>query len=289
MSAPNVYQHHDVRQALLEQVNFARTSRALSLREIARRLKVSSGLLTLILKNRRGLTSDKLESLLKVFDWLNDSEKSFLRKLRVISESSDFNERRDSYKEATRFLKHRAAVPKNFEVYKYLSNWFYMALRELAAVKGFSDNVEWLQKAFLKPLGQRQLREAFEFLVEHEFLIKDEHGRWAFKGDKLVECEGGVYRLALGRFHKDMLNMAAESIDTVPREERDLQSLTMAISPESFVKVQEIMRKALYEVRELVANDPNRNRVYHIATVAIPLTVKDLPVKTPKSKSKVKK
>jgi uncharacterized protein (TIGR02147 family) len=274
---PNLYRHHDVREALREQCLYAKKAHKVSLRELARRIEVSSGLLTLVLNNERGLSEDILEKLLGQMTWLDASEKSFLKKLRTLSETEDFDERRKVYKKLTRFHKQRESVPQNYEGFRYLTHWFYPVLRELVAVRGFHPSVDWIQEAFQEHLSPKQIIEGIEFLFELGYIEQSPDGQWRFPNNAGIQCEAGVFRLGIGQFHKEMLNRAVLALDELPREERSVQSLTMAMSEKSYTAAQKILSKALDDIQELVGTDPDRTRVYHLALASFPLTRKEIP------------
>jgi uncharacterized protein (TIGR02147 family) len=93
--------------------------------------------------------------------------------------------------------------------------------------------------------------------------------------EKQLDCFGGIYKLSLSEFHKQMFALAAESIDLVPRAERNLLGHTFSISQGAFDKVSEVLSEALEKIQKIEADDQGKDRLYHVGLAAFPLSKKE--------------
>jgi uncharacterized protein (TIGR02147 family) len=91
--------------------------------------------------------------------------------------------------------------------------------------------------------------------------------------DRSLDCKEGVYKISLGQFHRQMLELAATSIENTPRAERYILGHTAAISCDDLDQVKEILDEALKKIEALGAKSKSgRHEVYHIELAAFPLT-----------------
>ena len=117
----------------------------------------------------------------------------------------------------------------------------------------------------------KEIKDAIDFLVKNGFLELDPSGA-VRPPEKYIECRGSVFRVALTKFHRDIFELAAKSIENTPNTERDIQGHTFAISTENYVKAQAILDEAVRQVRELGENERNADCVYHMEVALFPLT-----------------
>ena len=83
---------------------------------------------------------------------------------------------------------------------------------------------------------------------------------------------GGIFKIALGKFHREMLHLAAASLDNTSSEQRTTTGYTFAIPESGFAKVKEILDEALKKIAALNFGETELDTVYHVALSAFPLT-----------------
>jgi uncharacterized protein (TIGR02147 family) len=66
-------------------------------------------------------------------------------------------------------------------------------------------------------------------LCELGLLVRDEAGKLR-QAELLVETPTGPLGHHVVRYHREMMRLAAEAIDHVPREQREIASLTLCLS-----------------------------------------------------------
>jgi hypothetical protein len=81
-----------------------------------------------------------------------------------------------------------------------------------------------------------------------------------------------VFRVALAKFHREILQLATRSIDTVPREQREIQGHTCSLSAENFFKAKVIVEEAMQKLRDLGNLEAQGGSVFHMEVALIPLT-----------------
>jgi uncharacterized protein (TIGR02147 family) len=271
---PNVFRFQELAPCLKALVDEALEQGNLSLRDLAKKLDWSPGLLSLILSGKRGLSAPRLQLLVKEIPGLDRSEKNYIEKLRRLKKAKGFDDKRSEFRKATRLKAMQHDAPENYRMFHYLSDWVRPVVREAIALEDFQLDPEWIQDRLRTAVPVGQVREAIEYLLEYQFIEKIKDGRYKYPGDRAVHCDPTVLRLALGQYHQEMLKQAAHSIDTVPKDERNIAGLTMALSQEGFDKIQRVLLEALDKIEEIQKSCVGRDRVYHVSTVIYPVTKK---------------
>ena len=95
-----------------------------------------------------------------------------------------------------------------------MSKWYNVAIREMATLPNFKAEPSWIQKNLKSKVPLSEIQKSLNFLFERNFLTKDKNGKIQQK-EKLLDCWGGVHKLALSQYHTQVLNVAADSI-TLP-------------------------------------------------------------------------
>ncbi len=271
---PLIFLYHDYRAFLKIWIDYLRKLEAnFSLRLLSRLAKLSPGYLPLVLAGSRSLSKKNLDKLLP-FLHLSANEKSYLKLLLVLDEAKTHNERVTALKQLQRYHSYQNHNLKELESYQYLSKWYFVAIRELAATSGFKADVKWIQKRLVVHVAAAEIEKALKFLVEFGFLKIDKNGK-ACLINKNVDCLGGVYQLALADYHRIMLAMAADSIDHTEKDLRQITGYTLAITKDNIEAVKKILADAQQKIAELESAQKTADGVYHVGMAFFPLTKED--------------
>lgn len=270
-SSPDVFTYHDYRSYLKDWLAHKKASQSsFSLRQVARQLDVSASYLAMVLSGERKLSDIALLKLAPILGF-NASETAFMDQLRIVADSEDHDDRLAALKKLQRFSEYKKHNSQEIKVYRYLTRWYYVAIREMAGLEGFRFEERWIQKNLRKTIPLSNIRRAMNFLHQNNY-IEIKHGESPTKSLKHLECSEGAYKLSLGQFHKQMFHLAIESIDNASRTERLITGHTLALSKDDYRKVTKILNEALKKVSALNLNEVQRDSVYHVCLAAFPLT-----------------
>lgn len=225
-----------------------------------------------MISGSRRLSEEQLKKLGPALK-LERSEISYLEWLIAVVDADSPESQLEALKKIQRFRGYQNLNPLEIETYKYLEHWYHIAIRELAQVSGFSADPKWVQAALSYKVSLAEIKDALQFLVDHGFLEKDEHGKFR-KPDKLVQCKTGVLKAALTKFHTEMLMLSAQSISEIASEDRNISAYTCAIPSEAVPEAKAILEEARQKIIELSRKKTGADRVYHFGFLAIPLSNK---------------
>lgn len=235
-----------------------------SLRSLAKKLKVSPALLSLVTKGKRPLTEENVDIWASVLKW-NAQEVSWLKQL-VLFECASIKEKGQAVEGLTRFKSYNENSPEEVLTFKYLKRWWNVAIREMSELPEFQEDEGWIQVRLLFNVSLTDIKKSLKFLNKHKLLAK--------YGDfRRLNCQGDIYKLSLATFHKQMLEKAVESIYKVSSDKRYILGQTLAIEPNRFPEAKVILEEALEKVIKLGTSDPLQPEVYHFYFIGFPLTM----------------
>jgi uncharacterized protein (TIGR02147 family) len=144
-------------------------------------------------------------------------------------------ERELCYERLKRFSRFRKVYKLDAES-AYHSEWYIPAIRELASRADFREDASWIAATLLPPISPAQARRAIAVLLELALLVRDDSGRLV-QPEQLVETPEGPLGHHVVKFHRVMMEHGSDALDRIPREEREISSLTLCLSEADFAKL----------------------------------------------------
>ena len=272
----NIQNYHDYLEFLKAWTEYLKEQKKdFSLRKVAKEAGIASGYLSMCFNRKRKMSKtvyDKIKPLLH----LSNKEIRILDLLRVISESEIPKERVDALSDLQKLSDYKASHNSELEVHQYLSHWYYVAIRELVNLPDFKIDSAWIQSRLFGRISQKEVLQGTQFLLNYGFILKTPSGKFEV-AKKQLSCHEGVYKISLGEFHRQMLDIAKKSIDDTSRDERLLLGHTVALSVVQYDKIQNILREAIEKIESLDTTSGSESEVYQIQVAAFPLTKKPAP------------
>lgn len=202
---------------------------------------------------------------------LDEEEAAYFQLLVDFEQAETDSEKTAAYEKVAARRRFRSARRIHHGMFEYLSRWYYPAIREMVAREDFREEPSWIGAQLFPSVGSDQVEEALQVLLELGLLRRGDDGRLE-RGESSVTTEHEVRSLAIGNYHRQMMERAKESITTVPREYRDLGAMTVCVSAQTIrdlkVRVHEF-RELLFEICE---RDESPEIVFQINTQLFPLS-----------------
>ncbi len=270
---PSVFQYHDYTLYLNDWLQFQKQSqKGFSLRKLATAQGISIGYLPMVLSGKRPLSMASLNKLMPALQF-SKSEQQFFESIHTLSTTSSQNERMECLHQMKKYSAYREHYPNESEIYRYLTKWYYYTIRELAADPEFKLDAPWVQGRLRQHVPLAEIQETLDFLVQNKYIIINETGI-ATPPEKHLTCEGGIYKVALTEYHRQLLNLAEKSIENATSNERQLIGHTFAISEKKFEKISDLLKDVIKKI-QTITDEPDtepRDAVYHVEMALFPLT-----------------
>jgi uncharacterized protein (TIGR02147 family) len=168
-------------------------------------------------------------------------------------------------------LRKPSATVLDKEMYEYFSSWWNIVLREEINILPYSGNTAELASRLLPAITEAQAKRSIRFLQKLGMIHKDDDGIYRLKSD-FVTTDGAVQVVAVRSFQKEMIRLAMEALDRVPREDRDISTLTISTSRECLELIRDRLAEMRREIIELVRREEKTEEVFQLNFQVFPLT-----------------
>ncbi|MBC7754383.1 MAG: DUF4423 domain-containing protein [Moraxellaceae bacterium] len=274
-SRPSIYQFHDPILFLNEWFIYLKKLKTqFTINDLAKKSEISPANLSLILSRKRPLTEKSFQKMINLIH-LDSTEKKYLNHLRIIDQSENSELRMEALNQIVKICKNKSLNSNDYKVFEYLTKWYYVAIFEMFNLDQMQLDPNWIQKKLIKKISLLEIEQCIEFLKVHGYVTQNKNGKWQ-QVEAHMDCRDGIFKLSLGEFHRQMLNLASYSIDAVKREDRFIMGQTMALSKEDFMKVKEIVESAILQINEVNKNTKKRTEIYQIEIATFPLAFENL-------------
>jgi uncharacterized protein (TIGR02147 family) len=159
------------------------------------------------------------------------------------------------------------------EVFRFYTQWFHIVIREMISLEGFKADPAWISQHLHPRISKEDAERALKLLLKLNLIKKSEDDKVLKRTDPIIATAPEVRSLAVVNFHQSMMTLAAQSLSTVPAEERDITSATLGIRQEDLPRVKkkiEAFRKNLLAESETLA--PRPDRIYQLNIQVFPVT-----------------
>jgi uncharacterized protein (TIGR02147 family) len=222
-----------------------------------------------IIGGRRKLTSKMLDSFIKGLG-LTESDARYFTTLVNFNQSKNSTEKQQLLEQMRGLKRKVKQALVSTDYYEYYSKWYNIIIRELACLIKWNDDYELLAKSVVPPIKKNEARESVEFLLSAGFLRKD-GGRYV-QTEPAITSGSEVCSLGIRSYNLFMAERAQKALEEFPTTERDIQSLTIGISRESFRLIKQEMQEFLSRVVRIVDDDKNADQVYNVNVHLFPMS-----------------
>ena len=270
--APDIFEYTDYRMYLGDYYTAAKANtKAFSYRYFSRKAGYSSpNFLKLVVEGKRNLSSDSIDRFGKALK-MTASERRFFRDLVDFCQAETVEEKNKAFDRVAASRRFRGARRLERAFFLYLSRWFYVAIRELAAHPDFDTDPVWIAEQLVPPIQPAEAQEALDALFELGLLVRSKDGKVS-RGETSVTTGHEVRALGVKNYHRQMLQRAAESMKLVPQVQRDISALTVCISPTAVTDFKERIHAFREGMLDLGDRDDNPTAVYQLNIQFFPLS-----------------
>lgn len=188
------------------------------------------------------------------------------------AKTSDEQER--SYARLQRFPRYRQVHVLDSAQDAYHSHWYIPAIRELAARTDFRENPQWIAGTLVPRISSGEASKALRTLEQLGLLVRDDEGCLR-QAASLVSTPEGPLGYHIVKYHRTMLARAAESMDVVPRDEREISALTLCVSERRMQELKAELERFREEMLHRYGVDEDGERVVHVGLQLVPLSKKE--------------
>lgn len=240
-------------------LSFRSSNPSYSLRAFAKKLAMSPGAVSELLKGQRRASLRVAE---KVADklLLDPQERATL-----FEQFPQRLKRRRSGQPEVQVLKYRQLTSDQFEL---IAEWQHYAILSLMETVDFHASISWISKRL--GISRVASEQAFKRLLRLGLVAKNTEGKYSLTS---VRCRttDDITSVSLRRAHAQNLENAKISLERDVVEKRDFTFITMAIRPDRIPQAKEKIRKFQDEISTLLEEAP-QTEVYQMCIQLFPLS-----------------
>jgi uncharacterized protein (TIGR02147 family) len=271
MASINIFQYTDYRAYL--RACFAerkKRERAFSHRFLSRRLGLAApNFIMLVMQGKRSISRSLAFRISEEFRH-SAKETEYFENMVGFAQAKTISEK-DRHFSRMMGLRKTTSVSKIDESqYEYYSNWYNLVVRELVARPEFRGDYNWLAKHVRPPITPAQARRSVGLLLKLGLINKKDSGY--VLSSPIISTGPEVTSLAVANFHRTMAEMAAEAVNSVRKEDRDMTACTVSISQKGFEEIKKAVAECRKKVLAITEADSPAGRVYQVNFQVFPVS-----------------
>ncbi|MCA9620690.1 MAG: TIGR02147 family protein [Myxococcales bacterium] len=269
---PSIYEYVDYRQFLKDHYEARKKQDPkYSFRFFARRAGLSSSnFLKLVMDGKRNLGAATINRFVRALK-LSPEEATFFADLVAFDQAETVVERNRAFERVAANRRFRRARRLEGPLFRYLTRWYYPAVRELAGRVDFKEDPTWIAAQLTPKITVVQARSALRTLQELGLLVPDESGRLV-RGDTSLTTGHEVRSVVIPAYHRQMIERAADAIERVAPEQRDVSALTVCIKAQSLAELKHRIHRFREEMLDLCDRETEPEQVYQLCIQLFPLS-----------------
>lgn len=205
-----------------------------------------------ILKGDRNLSPKYVPNFCKAIK-LNDNEQKYLEELISFNDAKSSEAKEEHLRKLLTLRYSRGEHNIEDKKLLYFSKWYYPVIRELVKIVDFKDDYNLLARSCLPRITAVQATNAVKYLVKNGFIAKDNNDRYDY-AFPVITTGPEVNSTILRKYHKETIIQCADTLNSVDMADRDISSLTMSVSLETYAKmkneIQDFRKRLLAMARD---------------------------------------
>ena len=158
------------------------------------------------------------------------------------------------------------------EAFDYYRSWVNSVVRELAPMMPGAKPSD-IAKMCIPEVTAGEVRNSLELMVRANLLERKPDGAYV-QMNKGLTGDPALVSASMKAMQKQVAQLAADALDNVPAEERDISGFTLGISENTYRRLVEEIGAFRKRIKEIVSDDEGCNRVYRLNLQLFPLSEK---------------
>jgi uncharacterized protein (TIGR02147 family) len=265
----DLYQYTDYRALLRDWFAQAKDeSPVMSYRYLARRLEIDPGFLAHIFQGNKHMAEKQIAPLAKIMG-LGRSEKAYFERLVLFGKARSETEIARRFRELMEMRETRIREVSSRQ-YQYYLHWYVPAIRCLIAAREFKGDFTALASVLRPAITVKEAKQAVE-LLEHLGMVRcGAEGIWETI-DGHVSTGDAWTSHVIRDFQKQTIQLALNALDAIPKEEREISTLTFSIPKDEIASVQDMVREFRSKMARWAVSTETGDMVYQMNMQVFPL------------------
>lgn len=239
-----------------------------SYRYIQSKTGIDPGYLYKIFQGKKSLSQKKVPAIAKMLGF-SKREKEYFTLLVMYGQAKSNESIRLYFEKMLQFREVPVRTMLAGE-YEYYTKWYYAAIRQILSIIRFSGDFEALARMMVPAISSSEAKKSVNLLCKLGLVEKLSDGNYRTV-DKFLSTGENWHSIAVRRFQQETIELANKALDSVPKEQRDISTVTITLTKEAFNEARERIRQFRQDMIELVNMEGDPEGVYHVNIQMIPI------------------
>lgn len=269
----DVFEYTGYRQYIADFYAERKVKSAFTWREFARMAGFSSSVhLKYVSEGRFNLGEEAVERVAKAMG-LGGNRLEYFRAMVEFDHAVTDNIKKEIFDRMLSIAKQSNAKVIEGDAFRYFDSWKNPVLRELAPAMPGAKPLA-LAKACRPKVTAAEVSESLNFLVKANLLLKDANGNYV-QTDKVVTTGPmEAAPVAIRGLHRQMGEIALDTIEGVPQNERHFSGVTLGITRNAYDKIVAELDACRRKIIEIATAEDETDEVYRLNLQFFPMTNK---------------
>jgi uncharacterized protein (TIGR02147 family) len=268
-SIPVIYDYFDVIKYLRDYYDARhKIDHWFSYRYIQNKTGIDPGYLFKIFQGKKPVPQNKISAIVKLIG-LTQLEQEYFTLLVLYGKAQSNDDIRRYFEKILQFQEIPLRILDAHE-YEYYTKWYYTALRQIISIYPFNGDFTALSKMTVPVITITEAKKGIALLCKLGLVEKGDDGVYR-AADKFLSTGKEWQSIAVRCFQQETINLALSALDTVPKDQRDISTVTITLSKNKFADACELIRRFRQEMLKLITTDDNPDAVYHVNIQMIPI------------------
>ncbi|MDB5103624.1 MAG: hypothetical protein JWP91_1313 [Fibrobacteres bacterium] len=269
--APEIYRYYDYHAFLRDYYEWRKTVNPyFSLRYIGGKVGLDAGLVVRILQGKRPLSLKKIAVFASVLA-LTKRRAEYFELLVLYGRAKSDREAQQYFERLIGFTGLGGKQVERSQ-YEFYQEWYYTAVREVLHFLPFNGDYESLAGMMVPAISPKEARKAITLLENLGMISRKRDGGFALT-DKYLTTGDEWRSFAVRAFQLQSLELARHALEKVPKEARDISTVTLTINGEAIEKIRERVRQFHQEMLEISEQSGIGDRVYQVNLQVFPMAM----------------
>ncbi|MGL1934146.1 MAG: TIGR02147 family protein [Fibrobacterales bacterium] len=266
-----IYGYLDYRKYLKDRFEHLRnTDPDFSLKRINIEIKATSGgFISNVIAGRKNLTHAQIPLLSSYLNH-NKSEKRYFEALLYFTRTKK-REEKEHYFSIMRSLQKANIKKIPSEALCLFEKWYYVTVLNILRVHKFSGHYKELSQILIPEITVSEAKQSIAHLLDLGLIKKGGPLGYTVL-DSILTTGDEVQSLYVTPYHQALLETTSKALPRIPADTRDISSITMTISENTFFKIKGELQQFRKNILNLVESDTAPNKVYNMNMQFIPVT-----------------
>lgn len=272
--SPDIFSYYDYRQYLKDLVAYERKRcPVFSNRYIVQKAGFKSPTaLKHVIDGKRNLSlesANRFASALKI----EGIKRHYFLTLVLFNQTTSLAEREKYLNELLELQRTENPSRLGEDKYDVFSKWYHLAIREVIELPDYKNSSKWIGRILCPQVGSMDAADSMN-LLKRLGLVEKVDGKHR-SVQKTLATDERVKSVKVVEFHRQMIQLGAESMTRFPSDEREVSGTTLRIGREDVKHIKGMLIELRKKILTLAANSAEADQIYQLNFQFFPLIMTD--------------